>query len=91
MTDIKERLRNRNGQYLSQYCKPHQIQELRDEAARVIEQQEKEIERLESCLYAQEDVKPLYDKINCLQEQVLVKMQEQLALLEIVKRLAHEN
>jgi hypothetical protein len=38
MTDnLKERLRNTDGQWTAHYCKPHQIQELRDEAAAEIE------------------------------------------------------
>jgi hypothetical protein len=37
MTDIVERLRDREGRWLSRYCKPHSLRELRDEAADEIE------------------------------------------------------
>lgn len=57
--NLVERLYNKDGRWTAHYCKPHQIHELREEAAR-------EIERL--------------------QELVLVKSKEILAMLEIIKR-----
>lgn len=46
MTDIVERLLDKDGKFMSRYCKPHQLQELRVEAAAEIERQQADIDRL---------------------------------------------
>jgi hypothetical protein len=78
--NLIERLRNTDGKWTAHYCKPHQIQELRDEAAA-------EIERLQSLADSMgQDNIELAKRIEGLQEIVLVKSREILALLEIIQR-----